>query len=172
MLNSDNTRSTMSPTSSTSSTTSTAVAADETLSVATSSDGLGTPPLTVVGVVEHGNAWGRLLGFPTANLPLDDPTVDGIWAGIVRFEAQGRLHEYVAAISIGTRPTYYADGIRLLEAHLLDFSGSLYDIEITVELHELLRGQVRFDGSDALIAQLAIDVADTRTWAEARSQAA
>lgn len=136
--------------------------------MAVSADGLGTPPFTIVGTVEHGNAWGRLLGFPTANLPLEDPTVDGIWAGIVRFERAGVVVEHVAAISVGTRPTYYADGVRLLEAHLLDFSGDLYDIEITVELHALIRGQVRFEGSDALIAQLAIDVADVRTWAAAR----
>ncbi|MCU1403753.1 MAG: riboflavin kinase [Glaciihabitans sp.] len=133
----------------------------------------GTPRLEITGVVEHGNAWGRLLGFPTANLPLDNHDVDGVWAGTVRFVEganeetgnPGREVEYVAAISIGTRQTYYSDGVRLLEAHLLDFAGDLYGIPITVGLHELVRGQVKFAGSDELVAQLIVDVQDVRHWA-------
>jgi len=125
----------------------------------------GIPQRVIVGEVEHGNAWGRLLGFPTANLPLDDSEVDGVWAGTVSF-LQGDIEvEYVAAISVGTRPTYYADGVRLLEAHLLNFSDSLYGIEVTVRLHKLLRLQEAFDSSDALIDQLVVDVTATRQWA-------
>jgi riboflavin kinase/FMN adenylyltransferase len=125
----------------------------------------GIPRLTIVGPVEHGNAWGRLLGFPTANMPLEDDTVDGVWAGTVSFMQGGIEVEYVAAISVGTRPTYYSDGVRLLEAHLLNFAGDLYDTEITVALHKLVRLQEKYDSSEELIAQLVIDVQDTRTWA-------
>ena len=133
----------------------------------------GTPQLQITGVVEHGNAWGRLLGFPTANMPLENTTVDGVWAGTVRFVegadeqggVLGREVEYVAAISIGTRQTYYSDGVRLLEAHLLDFAGDLYGTTITVGLHRLVRGQEKFAGSDELVAQLVVDVQDVRDWA-------
>lgn len=123
--------------------------------------------LLVAGVVEHGNAWGRVLGFPTANIPMtaDGADLDGVWAGYVTFIENGAEQRYVSAVSIGTRPTYYADGILLLEAFLLDFDGDLYDRTLTVALHRRIRGQVAYTGSEALIAQLAVDVENVRQWA-------
>ncbi|PRY13603.1 riboflavin kinase [Kineococcus rhizosphaerae] len=123
-------------------------------------------PLEFTGVVERGDERGRTLGFPTANLPLPpglDPE-DGVWAGIAQVHGSGDVH--VAAVSVGTRPTYYRrDGVRLLEAHLLDFSGDLLGARLTVHLYRRLRNQRRFDGPAELVTQLEVDVRAVRAWA-------
>ena len=114
------------------------------------------------GEVVRGDQRGRLLGFPTANVAIDAESclvADGVYAGY--------LHRYstchAAAISLGRRTTFYdAGGLRLLEAHLLDFSGDLYGEIVTVELAAQLRGQVKFAGPEALCAELEIDV--SRCW--------
>ncbi|MEQ8436580.1 MAG: riboflavin kinase [Ilumatobacter fluminis] len=115
------------------------------------------------GVVEHGDQRGRTIGFPTANLPLEtDDLLDGVWAGWV--DVAGDRH--LAAVSIGNRPTFYGTvGYRLLEAHLLDFEGDLYDTEVTVVLWHHLREQIRFDSIDDLVSQLAHDVERCRELA-------
>lgn len=131
--------------------------------------------LDVAGVVEHGDERGRLLGFPTANVAVPEHGLrDGVWAGTVQVDASrgggggagggGRLH--VAAVSVGHRPTFYGrDGHRLLEAHLLDFTGDLYDRPVVVRLHVRLRPQRRFEGTAELVEQVHRDVAGTRAWA-------
>jgi riboflavin kinase/FMN adenylyltransferase len=117
---------------------------------------------TVSGVVRHGDARGRTIGFPTANVPQDSATLwpaFGVYGGWV--EVDGARH--CAAINIGTRPTVYGDsGVPLLEAHLLDFDGDLYDRQITVHFVDRIRGEQRFDSLAALTAQLAADVDQTR----------
>ena len=122
----------------------------------------------VRGVVEHGDERGRLLGFPTANVALTgEGPADGVWAGTVQVDPalDGPVH--VAAVSVGRRPTYYADGVRLLEAFLLDVSPDLYDHEVLVRLHRHLRPQLTFSGSADLVARMHLDVAATRDWAAA-----
>lgn len=115
--------------------------------------------IVVSGIVEQGDQRGRLLGFPTANLPLtvDDLLVgDGVYAGFAHLEDGSCVG---TAVSVGRRPTFYADrGMSLLEAHLLDFSGDLYGQQMTVELVARLRDQVRFDGPEALRRQLETDI--------------
>ncbi|NQX25894.1 hypothetical protein HQQ81_00830 [Microbacteriaceae bacterium VKM Ac-2854] len=120
------------------------------------------------GVVVPGDQRGRLLGFPTANLPMDDSSLaDGVYAGTVYDETTGT--EHVAAVSIGRRTSFYGrDGERLLEAHLLDFDGSLYGHTIVVELSAKLRPQRRYRGAEALVEQLVRDVEATRTWSRER----
>jgi riboflavin kinase/FMN adenylyltransferase len=111
----------------------------------------------VEGVVEKGDQRGRTLGMPTANIAIERsarvPT-EGVYAGIV-VRVDGSRH--AAAVSLGRRPTFYADGHELCEAHLLDFTGDLYGEAITVVLTHFLRGQERFDGLDALIEQMRLD---------------
>ena len=90
--------------------------------------------MTVVeGIVEHGDARGRTIGFPTANLAICDPGVeDGVWAAQIRVDSDQWA---VAAVSVGRRRTFYTgQGPRLLEAHLLDFNGDLYGRTMRVEL--------------------------------------
>jgi riboflavin kinase/FMN adenylyltransferase len=121
-------------------------------------------PHEVRGTVEHGDKRGRELGFPTANLQL--PTeialpADGIYAGWLQ-RADGTVH--ATAMSLGHRPTFYErpQGAPLLECHLLDFAGDLYGEAVRVRFVERLRGEVRFDGVEALVAQMAADVEQTR----------
>jgi riboflavin kinase / FMN adenylyltransferase len=111
------------------------------------------------GVVVTGDRRGRQLGFPTANVEVLEDAVlppDGVYAGLFH-RADGSVH--TAAVSVGTRPTYYAEhGKRLVEAYLLDFDDDLYGEDVKVVLLSHVRGQERFATSDALIAQMRRDV--------------
>lgn len=125
---------------------------------------LAPPPIAearlfVRGRVEHGDQRGRQIGFPTANIAVDLHTIappDGVYAGYVYL---GDRRTMQAAISVGRRPTFYEEqGLRLMEAHLLNFAGDLYGQVILVELASKLRDQVKFAGIDELRTQLASDV--------------
>ncbi|MBY8860376.1 3,4-dihydroxy-2-butanone-4-phosphate synthase [Nocardia sp. CA2R105] len=128
--------------------------------------------LQVVGDVVRGDQRGREMGFPTANLELDEElsgsvgkaVVDGVWAGRAALP-DGRT--VVAAISVGRRSTFYGrSGIRLLEAHLLDFEGDLYGLTLTVHLDQWIRPQTAFSSKEELVAAVAEDIAKTRVFAE------
>lgn len=120
-------------------------------------------PHEVRGIVVRGDQRGRELGFPTANLmvPADMCLpADGIYAGtFVGADGVTRM----TAISLGRRPTFYADAnASLLEAHVLDFDGDLYDQEVAVRFVEWLRGEQRFESVDALVEQMGRDCARAR----------
>ena len=117
------------------------------------------------GTVEHGDARGREIGFPTANLAINDREhLDGVWAGYAVVDGIRRA----ATISIGRRPTYYPDhAYRLAEIHVLDFNGDLYGKDMRVELVTFIRGQQRFNGSAELIAKIVDDVQVTRELTDA-----
>ncbi|BDZ43912.1 riboflavin biosynthesis protein [Paraoerskovia sediminicola] len=124
----------------------------------------------VRGTVVHGDARGRELGFPTANLGDVQGMVpqDGVYAGWVLrpdlVEADpGNMDAVLpAAISVGTNPTF--DGAeRRVEAYVLDRTDlDLYDEEIALDLVEHLRPTVRFDGIEPLVAQMHDDVERAR----------
>jgi FAD synthase len=90
---------------------------------------------------------------------------EGVYAGIAT-TVDGR--SFGAAVSVGRRPTFYADGFELLEAHLLNFSEDIYDQELEVRVYERMRGQVRFDSVEALIRQLHADVENVRQIVDRR----
>jgi len=120
-------------------------------------------PHEVRGVVERGDQrGGEHLGMPTANLTVPEriclPT-DGVYAGT--FVAEDEV-ERPAAISVGTRPTFYEDGDVLVEAYVLDFDGDLYGQRVKVRFREWVRGQERFDSTEALVEQMNDDVEATR----------
>jgi FAD synthase len=118
------------------------------------------------GVVEYCDARGRELGYPTANISVPAGEIpDGVWAGTVHLGSEGRGETYAAAVSVGHRPTYYRKGTRLLEAHLLEYSGDLYGRILLVSLHFYIRPQRRFHGTEELAAQIRDDVAYVRFWA-------
>ena len=100
-------------------------------------------PHEVRGVVAQGDKRGRELGFPTANVSVPGDILlpaDGIYAGWFE-RADGSVHP--AAISLGRRPTFYVEAhASLLEAHLLDFDGDLYDEHAKVRFVAWLRGEV------------------------------
>ncbi len=118
-------------------------------------------PWALRGVVAHGDKRGRLLGYPTANIPLGrhlEPA-RGVYAVTVRLP-DGSTRPGVA--NIGRRPTVNDTPESRVEAHLFDFEGDLYGLELSVALHTLLRAERKFDGLDALRAQIATDAA----WAQ------
>ena len=121
-------------------------------------------PHEVRGTVRHGDARGRELGFPTANVAVPADILlpcDGIYAGWYQLP-DGSLHP--AAISLGRRPTFHADAeVSLLECYLLDFDGDLYDQPARVRFVERLRGEVKFDSIEALVAQMGRDVDAARS---------
>jgi riboflavin kinase / FMN adenylyltransferase len=115
------------------------------------------------GEVVHGDARGRELGFPTANLVPDDALAcpgHGVYACI----ANG----HPAAVSIGVRPTFQTGRGELIEAYLLDFDGDLYGSELRLEFLARLRGERRFEDPQALIEQMRRDVQRTREIAAAQ----
>ncbi len=118
----------------------------------------------VRGVVVHGDARGRELGYPTANVAVPAEIAlpaDGVYRGWFQGDDGARRP---AALSLGRRPTFYVDAdLSLLEAHLLDFDGDLYDQHARVGFGARLRGQMRFDSVDDLIAQMGRDVEATRS---------
>lgn len=113
----------------------------------------------VIAPVRHGDARGRELGFPTANLAIgpEAPLGFGIYA--VRALVDGRVQDGVA--SYGRRPTF-DDGAPLLEVHLFDFAGDLYDRDMAVELVGFLRGEERFADISILVDQMHRDAAAAR----------
>lgn len=118
-------------------------------------------PWSIRGVVHHGDKRGRLLGFPTANIPLGrhlEPA-RGVYAATVR-HMDGRTHQGVA--NIGRRPTINDGQESRLEVHLFDFEGDLYGQTLSVALHALLRPERRFEGLDALKDQIGRDVEQAR----------
>ena len=115
---------------------------------------------SVRGVVKGGDQRGRTIGFPTANIEFGrhlEPA-RGVYAVRVRL-ADGRDVPGVA--NVGSRPTVGGLESRL-EAHLFDFAGDLYGQELTVAFHAFLRDERRFDGIEALRAQIAEDAAAAR----------
>jgi riboflavin kinase / FMN adenylyltransferase len=120
-------------------------------------------PHEVRGVVERGDQrGGEHLGVPTANLTVPERIclpADGVYAG--SFVAEDGI-ERPAAISVGTRPTFYEDGDVLVEVYVLDFNGDLYDQRVKVRFREWIRGQVRFDSVEALIEEMNADVEAAR----------
>jgi riboflavin kinase/FMN adenylyltransferase len=114
----------------------------------------------VEGTVVTGAGRGVDLGFPTANLKTDPRVLlpkTGIYAGRAFIED----HPYVAAISVGTNPTFGREPVHV-EAYLLDFDGELHGEPLTVEFWARLRDEERFDSAQALALAMADDVRRTR----------
>ena len=112
------------------------------------------------GTVVLGDQRGRTLGFPTANIEVDDKLLlpgDGIYATWAIID--GKRHQ--AATSIGIRPTFGLTQ-RLVEVFIMDFSDDLYGKTVGVEFIKKVRDQEKFDGLDALIKQINQDVDDCR----------
>ncbi|MFK8260417.1 bifunctional riboflavin kinase/FAD synthetase [Erwinia sp. AnSW2-5] len=133
--------------------------AEDNLSVA---NALLGRPFSISGRVVHGDALGRTIGFPTANLPLRR-TVSPV-KGVYAVEVLGLdSHPLPGVANIGTRPT--VAGLRQqLEVHLLDVSIDLYGRHIEVVLRDKIRNEQRFASLDALKEQIANDVVTARTF--------
>lgn len=117
-------------------------------------------PFAIEGEVIHGDKRGRTIGVPTLNVPLRDYArpAYGVYATRTRL-ADGRIVDGVA--SLGVRPMFQLE-TPLLEVWLLDFEGDLYGRTVETELVAFLRGEARFDGLEALKAQIDLDAAQAR----------
>jgi riboflavin kinase / FMN adenylyltransferase len=114
-------------------------------------------PFVIEGKVEYGNQLGRTLGYPTANIHLQQriSPVHGIFAvkvGLGECECS-----WPGVASLGVRPTVNQVAQPLLEVHLFDFDGDLYGQRMAVEFVAKLRDEQKFDGLEALKAQMALD---------------
>ena len=112
-------------------------------------------PFTMIGTVIHGQARGRLLGFPTANIALFEfyeILPNGVYAVTVLYHN----HIYSAVANIGNNPTFGSCD-RRMEVHIMDFDGDLYGKKILVSFHKRVRSERRFDSVDELISQIKSD---------------
>jgi riboflavin kinase / FMN adenylyltransferase len=114
---------------------------------------------TIIGEVIRGAGRGRALGFPTANLQPDRELLvpPGVYAG--RVEVKGHSHR--AVVNIGVRPTF-GESTLVVEAHLLEFSGSLHGQLVRLGFVSRLREERKFSGLEALRAQIGLDIATAR----------
>ena len=114
-----------------------------------------TRPFAIQGVVQHGDKLGRTIGFPTANIDLGHylRPAYGIYA-VRGLLPDGRVLD--GAANLGVRPSFNPPK-ELLEPHFFDFAESLYDQCIEVQLIEYLRPEAKYDGLEALTAQIAKD---------------
>ena len=112
---------------------------------------------TTVGVIEHGLKIGRTIGFPTANMSRDCEgylPLDGVYAGWLYVDGE----KYPAAHSVGINETFQAVP-RLVESFVIDQTGlDLYDKEVTLEYVEFIRPAAKFDGVEALVAEINRDI--------------
>lgn len=129
-------------------------------------------PWEIEGIVQTGARLGNTLGFPTANLLLDDYVrpAYGVYAVRCGVEGPAGLSWHPGAANIGRRPTVDGTAERL-EAHLFDFSDDLYGKHLRVALIERLRPEKKFDGLAALKAQIAEDCRAARRILEAAPEA-
>jgi riboflavin kinase / FMN adenylyltransferase len=129
-----------------------------------------TRPFTIRGRVQHGDKLGRTIGYPTANIALCDDMLRpryGIYA-VRGHMPDGRI--VGGAANLGIRPSFDPPK-ELLEPYFFDFSGDLYGQEIDVELIAFLRPEAKYDGLDALTAQIEADCDQARQILAARARA-
>lgn len=110
---------------------------------------------TIEGVVQMGDKKGSMLGYPTANIPCDTSIESGIYAGEVVWKGIA----YPAAI-------YKEGGKNVVEAHLLDFSGTLYGERMTLRAYYKVRDVKTFSKKEDLIAAIAKDIINVKNYLE------
>jgi riboflavin kinase/FMN adenylyltransferase len=119
-------------------------------------------PYQLQGLVAHGDQRGRTIGFPTANLDYASEKVipaGGIYACWSYVDDK----KYMAAVNIGTNPTFTPDKTTMnVEVYLLDFDREIYGEILHLEFVERLRDELKFDSVDMLIKQIEDDVEQTR----------
>jgi riboflavin kinase/FMN adenylyltransferase len=119
-------------------------------------------PFRLSGQVVQGAQRGRKLGIPTANLAVgEEHAVPAVGVYAARAYHAGGITQ--AVVNIGFRPTFEGGEARpVIEAHLLDFDGNLYDSTLTLEFVARLRPEMKFPGIDALVAQIHRDIESAR----------
>jgi riboflavin kinase/FMN adenylyltransferase len=113
---------------------------------------------SISGKVVHGAALGRELGFPTANIELDEPMqllpLNGVYEVVAKIAGK----PYKGVMNVGVKPTVTGCGKRTVELFIIDFNGDLYGCNIGVEFVRRLREERHFSSLDELKAQIVKDV--------------
>ena len=120
-------------------------------------------PYSMMGRVVYGKRLGTELGVPTANIRVarKRTAIEGIFT--VTVTGLDRMYRGIA--SLGTRPT--VDGTKhVIEVHLYDFSGDIYNEMLTVTFHKKMRDEWKFDSLDALKKQMQQDISESKSWFE------
>lgn len=118
-------------------------------------------PFSIWGVVGHGRQLGRTIGVPTANVeasPRQLVPAPGVYAARACVPLSGKTAVYDAVVNVGTSPTVTDCGVMRIEAHLLGFSGDLYEREIRIEFGTKIRDERKFHSLDDLRAQIEADI--------------
>ena len=118
-------------------------------------------PFEIDGVVVPGDARGRTIGFPTANITMPDRLVrpaTGVYA--VQCEIDGVRYDGVS--NVGTRPTF-GGGDETIEVHLLDVDEDLYGKSVRVQFIDRLRNEQRFTSAETLVFQIKTDIEQARS---------
>jgi len=120
-------------------------------------------PFSLRGPVVPGDNRGRSLGFPTANIAIGlDRALPAFGVYVTR--AHVREGTYESCTSIGVRPTFDVEPRPTVETHIIGFDDEIYGEELTIELLHRLRAELRFNSAEDLIAQMHLDIKDTKDW--------
>jgi riboflavin kinase / FMN adenylyltransferase len=114
-------------------------------------------PHQITGKVTTGAGRGRTIGIPTANLEVVEELAAparGVYAAYAIIESQ----RIPAVVNIGVRPTFDGQAKQTIEAHLLDFTGNLYDLDVSLDFVSRLRSEQKFDSVNDLVAQIHHDI--------------
>lgn len=111
-------------------------------------------PFQITGVVVKGNQLGRTIGFPTANIAIENTEKiipeNGVYAVRLKYDNQW----FLGVMNIGNRPTIQSAGQLSIEVFIFDFDLLIYGEEVTVEVYDRLRGEQRFESIERLTEQL------------------
>lgn len=121
-------------------------------------------PYTLSGQVVTGDRIGRAMGFPTANIQLQDERKLLPAAGVYAVEVCIEGETYGGMLNIGVRPTVSCSGIVRIEVHIFDFDRDIYHREIKIALMARIRGERKFDGVNELASQLKRDREECLKW--------
>lgn len=117
---------------------------------------------TLRGTVIHGDGRGKELGFPTANLKISDELIKpkpGVYLAIAKVIEKNK---HQCLVNIGYRPTFTHKQELSIEAHLLDFTGNLYNAELELEFIDRIRDEKKFSSKEELIKQIKEDISLTK----------
>jgi len=116
-------------------------------------------PFTLSGEVVSGDKIGRTLGFPTANLSINNPHKLIPPSGVYAIKSKVNNEWFNGLLSIGNKPTFGDNLAQFVEAYFFDFDQDIYGKRLEVVLIDKIRGEIKFDSTEALIEQMHADVA-------------
>ncbi|MCF0110607.1 MAG: bifunctional riboflavin kinase/FMN adenylyltransferase, partial [Erysipelotrichaceae bacterium] len=120
-------------------------------------------PYTMKGIVVHGQKKGRKIGFPTANLDVNDTYVlpaKGVYYAIALINDVS----YPCMVNFGMNPTFNLQDHISMEAHIIGYNGNLYERSLTVKLYRKLRDEKKFRSVEELVTQLQKDRDCVSAW--------